>query len=287
MAKWLPASVVNLAENLEMALKRGQQDAMKNHLEQFQSVFSEPRTQSTIVDGFLQLVLDEESTSGDEMSTGGILTILQSGNISISLIRQRRHSEFHSNEQAQEILTNFGANCSLMLLAGPAVDLQWYELTRGDFDVLDGSLRVEKAGTGRLEPNKAVYVDGAKMVPWFVLAPDSVMVLLSGPMLSSQFVSISLQDLKPLGASKATEFASIICTLLALSGELGASIDIETCEALAHHSDHYVRWSAIKRMGGIDGSRALELARKMAIHDPHPHIRRAALKTIEAANRIQ
>jgi hypothetical protein len=50
--------------------------------------------------------------------------------------------------------------------------------------------------------------------------------------------------------------------------------------ALYEHPDHFVRWSAVRRTVELDPSRGALLVQR-ALHDVHPHIRRAAQRSLE------
>lgn len=53
-----------------------------------------------------------------------------------------------------------------------------------------------------------------------------------------------------------------------------------TIASLSDHPDHFVRWSAVRRVMELDASLGESLVRR-ALNDIHPHVRRAAQRSIE------
>ena len=66
----------------------------------------------------------------------------------------------------------------------------------------------------------------------------------------------------------------------ALLAALGHTEAAPTMAALYEHPDHFVRWSAIRRVIELDPAMGEALVRR-ALNDVHPHVRRAAQRTLE------
>lgn len=63
-------------------------------------------------------------------------------------------------------------------------------------------------------------------------------------------------------------------------GKIAHQSSIGPLRRLASHSHHAVRWAAIQNLGRLSRSAALAKI-KEAVNDPHPHVKRAAQKTLE------
>jgi HEAT repeat protein len=66
----------------------------------------------------------------------------------------------------------------------------------------------------------------------------------------------------------------------ALLAALGHTEAAPTMAALYEHPDHFVRWSAIRRVIELDPAIGEALVHR-ALNDVHPHVRRAAQRTLE------
>jgi hypothetical protein len=64
-------------------------------------------------------------------------------------------------------------------------------------------------------------------------------------------------------------------------GHLGNDESLAILRDLLEHEDHFLRWQAVQSAFGIDYSIAIELLQK-CISDAHPHVRRAALKSLNS-----
>lgn len=63
-------------------------------------------------------------------------------------------------------------------------------------------------------------------------------------------------------------------------GRFAHQSSVEPLKRLAHHAHHAVRWAAIQNLGRISRSEAI-IHLRAAIDDPHPHLRRAAQRTLD------
>jgi hypothetical protein len=63
-------------------------------------------------------------------------------------------------------------------------------------------------------------------------------------------------------------------------GKIAHQSSLEPLLKLSNHSHHAVRWAAIQNLGRINRTAALSRVRE-ATADPHPHVRRAAEKTLQ------
>jgi len=63
-------------------------------------------------------------------------------------------------------------------------------------------------------------------------------------------------------------------------GKIAHQSSLEPLLKLSAHAHHAVRWAAIQNMGRINRTAALTRVQE-AVSDPHPHVRRAAQKTLQ------
>jgi len=66
-------------------------------------------------------------------------------------------------------------------------------------------------------------------------------------------------------------------------GRLGHASSRAPLEKLTTHSHHAVRWAAIQNLARISAE-AVVPKLELAVNDPHPHVRRAAAKTLQHLN---
>lgn len=69
-------------------------------------------------------------------------------------------------------------------------------------------------------------------------------------------------------------------------GKIAHQSSLEPLLKLSNHSHHAVRWAAIQNLGRINRTVALARVREAAT-DPHPHVKRAAEKTLQQLNSRQ
>lgn len=63
-------------------------------------------------------------------------------------------------------------------------------------------------------------------------------------------------------------------------GKFAHQSSLQPLKRLAQHKHHAVRWNAIQNLARLSRSEAIECLRA-AVNDPHPHVQRAARKTLE------
>jgi len=67
-------------------------------------------------------------------------------------------------------------------------------------------------------------------------------------------------------------------------GKLAHHTSLGPLKSLCDHPHHAVRWSAIQNLARVNRSEAIQRLERAA-NDPHPHVRSAALKTLERLQR--
>jgi hypothetical protein len=147
-------------------------------------------------------------------------------------------------------------------------------------DVFDPSLRLEPAGSIRVERNELLRLETAHYAYDFHI-PRPLPVL--------RFVSRTLRPLEWLFSKNTLQAwqandAELSSTQLRVAafvlGKIAHHSSIAPLRQLGSHPHHAVRWSAIQNLGRLSRSEALAKIRE-AVDDPHPHVRRAAQKTLD------
>jgi hypothetical protein len=65
-----------------------------------------------------------------------------------------------------------------------------------------------------------------------------------------------------------------------VAGRFAHQSSLSPLKQLTHHAHHAVRWSAIQNLARLSRSEAIARLRE-AVNDPHPHVQRAAQKTLQ------
>jgi hypothetical protein len=147
-------------------------------------------------------------------------------------------------------------------------------------DVFDPSLRLELAGPVRVERNEPLRLETARYVYDFHI-PRPLPVL--------RFVTSALRPLEWLFSKNTLQAwqandAELNSTQLRVAafvlGKIAHHSSIAPLRRLGTHPHHAVRWSAIQNLGRLSRTEALVKIRE-AVNDPHPHVRRAAQKTLD------
>jgi hypothetical protein len=108
-----------------------------------------------------------------------------------------------------------------------------------------------------------------------------VMVLLRSPILVPLrwiFDSETLAPQRAVASRLSSSRLQFTCHTLAT---LGSPTSLDALKRLTRHPEHYVRWAAVQSICQISREDGLECVRR-ALDDEHPHIRRAAEKTLAA-----
>jgi hypothetical protein len=170
-------------------------------------------------------------------------------------------------------------------LGGSRLEATRYRLPEGYAnDVFDPSLRLRKegqvsAGTGellRIESDRFAY-------DFDIRQPVPVLRLASNTLLPLEWL-FSKSTLQAWQANDADLRFTQLRVGAYVAGRLAHQSSIEALRRLSTHSHHAVRWAAIQSLGRLDRAEALARIRD-ALADPHPHVRRAAQKTLDQVER--
>jgi hypothetical protein len=147
-------------------------------------------------------------------------------------------------------------------------------------DVFDPALRLEPAGSIRVNRGETLRLETDRYAYDFQI-PHPVPVL--------RFTTNSLRSLEWLFSKSTLQAwqandADLSSTQLRVGafvlGKIAHQTSIAPLRALASHPHHAVRWAAIQNLGRLSRSEALVKIRE-AVTDSHPHVRRAAQKTLD------
>lgn len=145
--------------------------------------------------------------------------------------------------------------------------------------VFDASARLAPAGTGALSPGDILHVHPeGELIDFEIESPRLILKLTS----SAWHVLEWLFDRGTLKAVQANDAALVTTQLRVASyllGRLGHASSIEPLKQLASHNTPNVRWAGIQNLGRLSVTDA-RAALAQALEDPHPHIRRAARKSL-------
>lgn len=165
-------------------------------------------------------------------------------------------------------------------LAGESLAYDRYRMPSAyNNPVFDPSLKLEAAGNGVIAPGEMLALQTREYAYDFLLPRPVVVVKLStAPMLPLEwlFHKDSLQAWQANDADLSSTQLRVAADVL---GKFAHQSSLEPLKLLTTHPHHAVRWTAIQNLGRLNRSEALAKL-EVACNDPHPHIQRAARKTL-------
>lgn len=151
-------------------------------------------------------------------------------------------------------------------------------------EVFDPSVQLEPSGPVTVEPSGILRFDSDRFA-YDVQVPRPMCVLRLSTIavrpLEWLFSKTTLQAWQANDADLAFTQLRVAATVL---GKIAHQSSIEPLKQLAAHKHYAVRWAAIQNLGRVSRSEALLKIRE-AVNDDHPHVRRAAQKTLDVLNR--
>lgn len=156
-----------------------------------------------------------------------------------------------------------------------------YQLPTGHRnDVFDPSLRLVAESTKRAAPSEVIRLESDRYAYDIkVNAPTPILRLVTRPVRALEwlFSRTTLQAWQANDADLAYTQLRVAANVL---GKIAHQSSIEPLRRLSGHPHHAVRWAAIQNLGRLNRSEALIKIREAAA-DEHPHVRRAAQKTLD------
>ena len=146
--------------------------------------------------------------------------------------------------------------------------------------VFDPTVRLSSAGVRKAEPREILCLPSGKQAYDFIYEQPT-------PVL--KFVTAAIQPLEWLFTRQALQAwqandADLSFTQLRVAADVAGRFahqsSLQPLKRLAQHTHYAVRWTAIQNLARLSRSEAIEHLRA-AVNDPHPHVQRAARKTLE------
>ena len=166
-------------------------------------------------------------------------------------------------------------------LGGQQLDYLRYALPASyNNPVFDPSLSLLPAGGGLIAPGEVLALHTREYAYDFRLPnPVIVLKLSTAPIqpLEWLFRKDTLQAWQGNDADLSSTQLRVAADVL---GKFAHQSSLAPLQLLTGHGHHAVRWAAIQNLGRLNRAVALEHLR-IACNDPHPHVQRAAQKTLD------
>lgn len=146
--------------------------------------------------------------------------------------------------------------------------------------VFDPSLALTFERTHTTPPNNAVLLRSGRHAYDFRVDRPTVVVKFMTTALDSLEWLFSRNGLQAWQANDTDLSFTQLRVAADVLGQLAHQSSLGALKRLARHHHHAVRWAAIQNIGRLSRSDAIAELRQ-AINDRHPHIQRAARKTLE------
>lgn len=152
---------------------------------------------------------------------------------------------------------------------------------RYDNTIFDRTLKIDLVDEGTTPEGELLWMEGGGLLHDFVITqPTPVLKLTYGPIESMEwlFNRDSLAAWKIGDSDLAATQRRVGAYML---GQIASPTSVDVLKELTHDRSHAVRWAAIQALARINVSEALQRL-TAALSDPHPHIRRAAERSLGA-----
>ena len=148
-----------------------------------------------------------------------------------------------------------------------------------DNRIFDRNMKLEFVDEGSTQQGEVLSMDAGGLLYDFLLdAPTPVVKLTYGPVETMEWLFH-----RDTGAAWKISDSDLAATQMRVAayvlGQISHTSSAPALKLLTFHDSHAVRWAAIQALSRISVSDALERLRT-AVNDPHPHIRRAAERTL-------
>jgi hypothetical protein len=178
-------------------------------------------------------------------------------------------------------------NLIVNLGPGPVRLERWRHTGHGPYDVLDRSCPLEVVPTQLLAPGDRVRLEAHRDVARYTADEQpAVLVRLTRNRVTRLRWYYDATTLIPAGAAGADSSSARLEHACALLVALNHTAAAPAVAALCEHPDHFVRWSAVCRTMELDPVLGRDLVRR-AVADSHPHVRRAAARSLERLEALQ
>lgn len=151
-------------------------------------------------------------------------------------------------------------------------------------DVFDPNLRLDSAGSVVAAAGVPLRLEtGSFAYDFHITRPVPVLRFASAALRPLEWL-FSKNTLQAWQANDAEVSSTQLRVAAYVLGKIAHHSSVEPLRSLSSHQHHAVRWAAIQNLGRLSRSEALVKIRA-AIADPHPHVRRAAQKTLDHLDR--
>lgn len=145
--------------------------------------------------------------------------------------------------------------------------------------VFDPAQRLERAGSGVTAPGEVLQLQSRQYAYDFRIdQPLLVAKFTTAPFHTLEWL-FSKETLRAWQANDSELTATQLRVAAYLLGRLAHQSSLEPLLLLTTHANHAVRWAAIQGLGRLSRTEAMAKL-ELAQNDPHPHVRRAAAKTL-------
>jgi hypothetical protein len=147
-------------------------------------------------------------------------------------------------------------------------------------EVVDLAARLEFVETLTFAAGSFLFKSADLDVLDFEASPDEPVVIarMHLPSKGPLEWTFDRETLSPIGGTGNDPAESQLISLIRAAAVFPGS-DLESLRRAVGHPSHSVRWAAVQAIGKLDSDAAVELLPGLA-RDPHPHIRRAAERTL-------
>lgn len=148
-------------------------------------------------------------------------------------------------------------------------------------EVFDPTMRLVADESGIVNPGEVLQLHSDQYAYDFVINQPQLVVKLTTSAFQTQEWLFNRGNLTAWQASDSELAATQLRVSAYTLGRLAHISSIEPLMAITDHTHHTVRWAAVQSLGRLSRSKAMEALEK-AVRDPHPHVARAAAKTLNA-----
>lgn len=147
-------------------------------------------------------------------------------------------------------------------------------------DVFDPSVRIESVDRISVGPRQILQVDSSQYAYDFQISEPVPIVRFTSRCMQPLEWLFSKKTLQAWQANDADLHFTQLRVAAQVLGKIAHQSSLEPLFKLSSHPHHAVRWAAIQNLGRINRTAALSRVQD-AVADVHPHVRRAAAKTLE------
>lgn len=147
-------------------------------------------------------------------------------------------------------------------------------------DVFDPSVRLEQAGKVQARRHEPLRLETDTYAYDFQISkPTPVLRFASATQRPLEWL-FSKSTLQAWQANDADLSSTQLRVASYVLGKIAHQSSVAPLRSLSSHPHHAVRWAAIQNLGRLSRSEAMVKIRE-AVNDAHPHVRRAAQKTLD------